>query len=103
MKILILAIGLLASLSGMAQSVAVNPQLMNFGYAVQVQVYNSTKDNIDCSGTITLHTQANRIETNYFHEYVRSGEMSYSQMFYLMDNSDRINFANHFINCYKAN
>lgn len=103
MKILILAMSLFSSVSALAQHVTVFPRIINFGNAVQVQIYNSTEDDIHCSGSVTMHTQSNRIETNFFSDYIRSHQTAFSPMYYLMDHSDRISYANENINCYKAN
>jgi hypothetical protein len=102
MKTFLFAIALVSSFAASAQ-VNVYPQVINFGNSVQVQIHNTTKDNISCSGNITMHTQLGRMENAYYFDQIYKGSFS-TRMFYpmTMQMNDRITFANHSIFCRKA-
>lgn len=102
MKLFILAASLLLSVPGFAQYVSVYPTVINFGNSVQVQVNNTTEDNLYCTGSIMMMTHLNRTENEYYSEYVSAGATSI-RMYYLWDYSDRILYTHQFINCTKAN
>lgn len=101
MKTILLALGLSFASHTMAQAVYVNPIILNFGYQAQVQINNSTSNNLNCSGTVNMHTQLGRVETGFYSAYIPKNSMSVRSL-YLTNFNDRITFTNHFINCYKT-
>lgn len=102
MKTILFAIALVTSFSASAQ-VYVYPNIINFGNSVQVQIHNTTQDNISCSGSVNMHTQQGRMETGYYFDQIYKGSFS-MRSFYLMNNTmnDRITFTNHSIFCHKV-
>jgi hypothetical protein len=100
MKAFILASTLLTALTVCAQSVFVHPTIINFGNQAQVQIHNTTQDDINCSGTVYMHTSTGRMETGYYFDYIMKGRLS-MRSFYLMNFNDRISFTNHSIFCNK--
>ncbi len=100
MKTFLLAMASVVSFSATAQ-VYVHPTIFNFGNSVQVQIHNTTQDDISCSGSVQMHTQQNRMETGYYFEQIRKGSFS-MRTFYLMNMNDRVNYASHSIYCRKA-
>lgn len=101
MKIFILALAVISSYGAAAQ-VNVNPTIINFGTSVQVQIHNSTKTDVSCSGSIYMHTQQGT-ETGYYFDQVREGSFS-MRSFYLMNTTlnNRINYTSHSIFCNKV-
>ena len=100
MKAFILALTLLSSLAASAQAVFVNPVIFNFGNQAQVQIHNTTQDDIRCSGSVFMHTSTGRMETGYYFETIMKGGFS-MRSFYLMNFNERITFTNHTIYCNK--
>ncbi|MBA2403662.1 MAG: hypothetical protein H0V66_02740 [Bdellovibrionales bacterium] len=101
MKTFLLALTLATSLSAAAQ-VSVYPTIFNFGNSAQVQIHNTTEDDISCSGTVYMHTQLGRMETGYYFDRVYKGSFS-MRSFYIMDMNDRISYSSHSIFCHKVN
>ena len=101
MKNILLGLGLIISVPSFAQSVMVNPVVLNFGNSIQVQVTNTTDSLINCTGSIMMNTQLGRTETAYYADYIQKGSMSY-RMFYLTNFSDRVTYTSQFITCSKA-
>lgn len=100
MKAFILASILLSSVAASAQAVLVYPTIFNFGNQAQVQIHNTTQDDIHCSGTVYMHTSAGRTETGFYFDSIMKGSFS-MRSFYLMNFNDRITFTNHSIFCNK--
>ena len=99
MKTFILIMASVVSFSASAQ-VYVYPTIFNFGNSVQVQINNTTQDNLNCSGSVQMHTQQGKMETGYYFDQIRKGSFS-MRSFYLMNMNDRINYASHSIFCHK--
>lgn len=99
MKTFLLAMAFATSFAASAQ-VYVYPTIFNFGNSVQVQIHNTTKEDISCSGTVYMNTQLGRMETGYYFDQIRKGSMS-MRTFYpmMMDARDRISYAHHSIYC----
>ena len=93
---------LFSALSASAQVVFVNPQLINFGHSVQVQIQNTTDGNLNCNGMVYMHTDKQRMETGYYFDYIMKNGFSL-RMFNLMNFQERIIFATHSISCMKSN
>lgn len=101
MKTLIAGLFLIASLGASAQVVNVYPSVFNFGNQAQVQIFNRSEVNVDCSGWLYLNTQLGRMESHYFSARVPKG-FSTMRSFYLMNFQDRITFTHNSIYCRKA-
>lgn len=101
MKNLLLAFGLVISVPSFAQTVLVTPIIYNFGNSIQLQINNTTTENIYCSGTITMNTMRGQFQTEFYSDYIRAGFFS-QRLYYVNDLNDRVNFTNHFITCNKA-
>jgi hypothetical protein len=101
MKTFLIAIAFAASFGATAQ-VYVYPSLLNFGNSVQVQIHNNTQDNINCSGSVYMHTQSGRMESGYYFDQIYKGSFS-TRNFYLMNTTmnDRISYSSHSIYCHK--
>jgi hypothetical protein len=104
MKIFIFIIVLATSFGAVAQ-VYVNPQIINLGQSAQVQIFNTTDTDINCSGSVYMHTRLGRMETGYYFDQIRKGSFS-MRTFYLMYTStgpnDQISFTSHSIYCNKV-
>ncbi len=102
MKNFILALAITSSFAAFAQ-VNVNPNVINFGNMVQVQIHNTTDSNVSCSGSIYMHTMQGGTETGYYFDQIQKGSFS-MRSFYLMNTNmnNRINFVNHSIFCNKV-
>lgn len=101
MKSILLVAAFLLSLPVLAQSVYLNPTLFVNGNSVMVQINNHTDSNVNCSGTVMMQTYLGRTETGFYSSFIPKKSFS-TRSVYLYSMSDRITFANHFINCYKA-
>lgn len=101
MKTILFALCLAGASSSFAQSVNVYPTVYNFGNSIQVQINNSTKDNIYCSGTIQAFTTLSRTETFFYNQVIRSGSFDY-RTFWPMFNAGRITNTFNYIRCSKA-
>lgn len=101
MKTLIASVVLAASFSASAQMVNVYPRIYNFGNQAQVQVYNSSEFDVNCSGFIYLNTQRGRMESHYYSDYIYRGHSS-MRFFYLRDFQDNITYSHHSIRCQKV-
>ncbi len=101
MKNTVLALGLLVSVPSFAQMVNVNPVVFNFGNSLQIQINNTTDSDINCSGTITMHTRSNYPETAFYSEFIFKGSMSVRN-YYISNPQDHITYSNHFINCFES-
>jgi hypothetical protein len=90
---------------GASAQVYVNPQIINLGHSVQVQIYNTTETDINCSGSVYMHTRLGRMETGYYFDQVRKGFFS-MRTFYLMStnpsSTNQIAFTSHSIYCNKV-
>lgn len=100
MKAFILALSLCFSMSASAQSVMLQPMLINFGNMVQVQVRNTTDKDVNCSGQIYMNTNTGRMESAFYFDHVMKGAFS-MRSFYLSNFSERITFAHHSIFCHQ--
>jgi hypothetical protein len=69
MKTFILIVAFAASFGTSAQ-VYVNPQIINLGLSVQVQIFNTTETDINCSGSVYMHTLLGRMETGYYFDQI---------------------------------
>lgn len=74
------------------------PQVFNWGHSAQIQIYNHTPRQITCSGMVYLHTTTGTDSFHYY-EWIYPHAYSYRH-FYPNGVGERINFVNHFINCY---
>ncbi len=101
MKALFICLVLLFSVSASAQVVNVYPQIFNMGNSIQVQIFNNTEDNINCSGQIYMNTQSGHMESTYYWDIIRKGGYS-MRPFYLINFNDRVLFSSHSIMCLKA-
>lgn len=99
MKKLFLVLSLVFSTYALANvDLTVYPRLYYFGNKVEVQIWNHTDKQVTCSGMVTIRTQNNDYQTEYFYDYVAARMTSYRSI-YLRDWSDRVSFANHSIYC----
>ena len=85
-----------------AQTVNVYPRLMNFGKQAQLQINNTTRDNIYCTGFVTLFTMLNQTRSEYISERIPAG-MFRTRHIYLYNFSDNITHSHHSIRCTKTN
>ena len=69
MKTFILIMAFAASFGASAQ-VYVNPQIINLGLKVQVQILNTTETDINCSGSVYMHPLLGRMETGYYFDQI---------------------------------
>lgn len=89
------------SLPVLSQTVNVYPRLINFGNQAQLQIHNTTRDNIHCSGFINIYTMFNQNRSEYFSEWIPAGMMR-NRHIYLMNHGDRITHSHHSIRCTKT-
>lgn len=101
MKALFVSFSLFFSLTASAQMVNVYPQIFNMGNSIQVQIFNNTQDNINCSGQVYMNTQSGHMESTYYWDIIRKGGYS-MRPFYLINFNDRVLFASHSIYCSKS-
>ena len=92
---------LLSSYLPLKADVTIFPQIINFGSFVQVQVLNSTQDNLNCSGPLYLNLGSGRMESSYYMEFIFKGNLS-NRFFYPMKREERVLFASHSITCRRS-
>ena len=100
MRTIFFAFALILSLRATAQ-VNVYPQIFNLGHSIQLQIQNTTNQNIYCTGPIYLNTQQGHMETSFYSDIIRKGGYS-TRFFYLINFNDRVSFASHSIFCQKS-
>lgn len=100
MKIFFLLSSLL--ISGLAMGKAdtvIFPQVYNYGFSVQVSVWNYTDRSVNCNGSLFLTYQSGARETEYFFEMVPARFTSYRNINSRRLN-DRITQVTHGISCF---
>lgn len=85
MKLLILIAILLMSTAAVASSVY--PRLTVWPNSAEVQVWNHTDKDVQCSGSISIWTQQNRYRSHFYHRIVRAKSNDYQRFpnFYYND------------------
>ena len=83
-----------------AISFAVTPTIWNMGNQVQVQIYNNTQDDINCSGPIYIYTQLGQFRSEYYQSVIYKGMSDYKYIYVFgMNMNDRITNTSHGIFC----
>ena len=99
MKKTALAACLLVSSIALAQPDGVIfPQVYNFGYSVQVNVWNTTDQYVNCSGFLFMTTQNGFRDSQYYFDYVPPRFNSFKQI-YVRRGDDRIISVSHSVMC----
>lgn len=82
MKKLIVGLSLIISSVAFAEKASlVYPQVYNFGSSVQVNVWNTTNQNVWCSGTVNMTTDKGQMESQYYNEFVSANFNSYRMIY----------------------
>ncbi len=99
MKKIILGLALLSSVSATASDkLVVFPQVYNYGFNIQVQVWNNTDRAVNCSGFIYYNTQGGFRDSEYYFDYV-SARFNSFRTIYPSTSGDRILSVSHSIFC----
>ncbi len=99
MKKMIVVIGLMISAPGFTKPESVIfPQLYNFRYSVQVNVWNTSDQYVGCSGFIWMSTQNGFRDSAYYFDYV-PGHFNTFKNIYVRRGDDRIVSFSHSIMC----
>lgn len=99
MKKIILGLALLSSVPAFAGDKAVVfPQVYNYGFNIQVQVWNNTDRAVNCSGFIYYNTQGGFRDSEYYFDYV-SARFNSFRTIYPRTSGDRILSVSHSIFC----
>lgn len=100
MKKFFLALALVVSASAFAgEKTVIFPQVYNYGFNVQVTVWNHTDRSVNCSGPLYLTYQSGARETEYFWDNVMARFTSYRTV-YPRRTNDRITMVSHSISCF---
>lgn len=78
--------------------VTVRAQVWNLFNSVQVEVRNPTDVDIDCRGSIHIHTQRGRFQVEHYSSTIYRRSNS-TQTYRLWDFQDRVVYATDFITC----
>lgn len=78
--------------------VSITPRVWNFSNMAQVDIWNTSEADIDCSGSIQMYTRSGRTQYEYYWETIYSG-FSRTRSYYLRDYTDRITSVYHTIHC----
>ena len=81
--------------------VPVYPQVFNMQTSVQLQIHNTTKTPIICSGPVNIHLQIEGFTTQFYQGYIYPGVIGF-QTFYPRYGNDLVYSAYHSISCYEA-
>ncbi len=99
MKKIILGLALLACGSAFAEEKAVVfPQVYNYGFNIQIQVWNHTDRAVNCSGFIYYNTQGGFRDSEYYFDYVGARFNSFRTI-YPRTSGDRVLSVSHSIFC----
>lgn len=83
---------------GSALAESVIPRIWHFNNSVQVDVWNTTDADIDCSGSVRIQAQSGRTQYESYWETIYRG-MSRTRTYRLHDFNDRVVSASHSIYC----
>ncbi len=100
MKFLLLSFLCLMSLAAFSypgRPVFLNPRVSGFGNMASVDIYNHTDADVECRGTIMLHTERSP-ETHFYWETIYR-KMNSFRTIYLRDFREKIRFTTHTISC----
>lgn len=78
--------------------VFITPRVWHFSNSVQVDVWNTTETDIECTGSVYIYTQDGRTQYEYYWETIYAG-FSRNRTYYLRDFNDRITHASSSIRC----
>ena len=92
---------LLSSYLPLKADVNIFPQIINYGSFIQVQVFNSTQENLNCSGPLYLNLGSGKIESSFYMEFIFKGQFS-ARSFYPIKRDDRVIFVSHSIFCQRS-
>jgi uncharacterized protein YsxB (DUF464 family) len=100
MKKIILGLVLALSSSAFAaKNISVYPSVYNFGYSVQVQIWNTTEKTVSCSGFINMFMDNNQQESQYYSEFVTARFNSIRNI-YPRQMNVRVTSVSHSIYCF---
>lgn len=100
MKTLFITLALAFAASAFAEEkTVVFPSVYNYGSNVQVQVWNHTDRNVNCSGFVYLNYQSGVRDQEYYFDYVSARFTSYRTI-WPRRTGDRILSVNHSISCF---
>ncbi|MCM2348768.1 MAG: hypothetical protein NDI69_02025 [Bacteriovoracaceae bacterium] len=77
----------------------VYPSVYNYGYNVQVQVWNTTDRNVTCSGYVNMRTEQGHTNSEYYYDWISPRFTSY-RSYYPRRANDRIISVSHSIFCH---
>lgn len=99
MKTLVFAALLALSSSSFASMVW--PQLTNWGTSVELSIWNSTDEDIRCSGSVYFSTSAGKTESHYYFSTIYKHSSDYER-YYLFSTTpgETITSANHSVSCF---
>lgn len=80
------------------ESLYINPRVWNLGSMAQVDVWNTSDVDVECSGSITMYTRSGRSQHEYYWETIYRG-FSRTRSYYLRNFNDRITTVFHTIQC----
>ena len=78
--------------------VFLRPRIWNSFNSVEVDLWNTSDVDVECSGNVRIYTRSGRTQYEYYWEVIYRG-FSNSKRYYLWDNSDQIMSAYDTINC----
>jgi hypothetical protein len=86
-----------AAFSYPGRPVFLNPRVSGFGNMASVNIYNHTDVDVECRGTVLIHTERSS-EPHYYWETIYRKMSSYRTL-YLRDFRERIQYTSHSISC----
>lgn len=86
------------ALSDPGDPVHLFPRIWRMSNAVQVDVWNTSEVDVDCSGNIIIFTRSGRTQTEYYWETIYRG-MSRNRYYHLRDFRDQVTSVHDYIRC----
>ena len=97
-KLLVLAIAMMSLNLFANEKSAAYPQLNVWPNSVEVRIWNTSQNDIQCSGSIFIYTQQNRFKSEYFNRIIPARQHAY-QRFHNWYPQDAYRNAHHSIFC----
>ncbi|MGE3610624.1 MAG: hypothetical protein AB7I27_13620 [Bacteriovoracaceae bacterium] len=99
MKKFIFSVLLLTSLPSFAGMVW--PSVYNFGNRVEVRIYNTSQDDVTCSGQVNMDTNKGKRDSRFYFRRISRGMFDFeSYWLSSSDSQERYVSVNHSISCY---
>ena len=95
---LLLQLGTAWAINDPGDPVYLSPRVWAIGNSVQIDIWNTTDTDVECSGSVIIFTRSGRTQNEYYWETIYRG-FSRNRTFRLWDYNDQVTTAHPYINC----